>query len=79
MLIIRKFPKSIAGRTKRPRGPHEAHVFETPGLVIKNCQTLQRRRMHQTIAFFCYLTWIHFSNGCRPRDTPVTLYMVHFY
>jgi len=32
MLIISKFPKSIAGRTKGPRGPHAARMFETPGL-----------------------------------------------
>jgi len=25
MLIISKFPKGIAGRTKGPRGPHAAH------------------------------------------------------
>jgi len=28
-----KIPKSISGRTKRPRGPHAARVFETPGLL----------------------------------------------
>jgi len=27
---MRKFPKSIAGRTKRPPEPHAALVFETP-------------------------------------------------
>jgi len=32
MLIICQFPKSIAGRTKGPRGPHAARMFETPGL-----------------------------------------------
>jgi len=32
MLKILQFPKSISGRTKRPRGPHAAHMFETPGL-----------------------------------------------
>jgi len=26
------FPKSIAGRTKCPSGPHVARVFETPRL-----------------------------------------------
>jgi len=30
LLIIRKFPKSIAGHTKRPREPHAALVFESP-------------------------------------------------
>jgi len=29
LLIIRKFPKSIAGHTKRSRDPHAACVFET--------------------------------------------------
>jgi len=29
MLIISKFPKSIAGSTKRPSGRHTACVFET--------------------------------------------------
>jgi len=28
-----KIPKRIAGRTKRPRAPHAARVFETPGLL----------------------------------------------
>jgi len=32
MLTISKFPKSIAGRTKRHRGPHVGRVFETPGI-----------------------------------------------
>jgi len=30
MLIIWKFPKSIVGHKKHPRGPHLARVFETP-------------------------------------------------
>jgi len=29
MLITSKFPKTIVGRTKRPRGPYAARVFET--------------------------------------------------
>jgi len=29
MLVISKFPKSITGCTKCPRGRHAAHVFET--------------------------------------------------
>jgi len=32
MFIIQKVPKSIAGRTEGPRGPHAARVFETPAL-----------------------------------------------
>ena len=32
MVIIWKFPKSIAGRTKGTRGPHAACVFETPAI-----------------------------------------------
>jgi len=36
MLNISKFPKSIAGRTRRPRGPHAACVFETP--VVHNIE-----------------------------------------
>jgi len=32
-LWFRKFPKNIAGRTKRPCGPHAGRVFETPGLM----------------------------------------------
>jgi len=32
MFIIWKVPKSIAGRTEGPRGPHAARVFETPDL-----------------------------------------------
>jgi len=32
MLIIWKFPESIAGRTKCPRGPHVAHMFKIPDL-----------------------------------------------
>jgi len=36
MLIISKSPKSIAGRTKHPRGPHAAHVFETPDPTQRN-------------------------------------------
>jgi len=34
MLIIWKFTKSAAGRTKDPRGPHVARVFETPDLIL---------------------------------------------
>jgi len=37
MLIVLKFPKSIAGRTKPPRGPHAGRVFETPGLLCRRC------------------------------------------
>jgi len=29
-------PNSIAGRTKRLRGPHAARVFETPGLLYED-------------------------------------------
>jgi len=32
MLIISKFPERIAGRTKCPRGPYAARVFETPAV-----------------------------------------------
>ena len=32
MLIIWKYPKSIARLTKRPRGPHVARVFQTSAL-----------------------------------------------
>jgi len=34
MLIISKFPKSIAGWTKFPRGRHAARVFETPEFIL---------------------------------------------
>jgi len=34
MLIISKFPKSIAGCTKCPRGRHAARVFETPEFIL---------------------------------------------
>jgi len=33
MLIARKFPKLIAGRTKCPRGPYAGRVFEAPGIA----------------------------------------------
>jgi len=36
MLIISKFPKNIAGRTKYLRGPHAARVFETTVLDSRN-------------------------------------------
>jgi len=36
MLIIWKFPKSIVGRKKRPRGPHVARVFETADPTQRN-------------------------------------------
>jgi len=34
MLIISKFPKSIAGCTKCPRGQHAVPVFETPEFIL---------------------------------------------
>ena len=34
MLIISKFPKSIAVRTKCPRGRHAACAFEAPAFII---------------------------------------------
>jgi len=34
MLIISKFPKSIAGCIKCPRGRHAARVFETPDFIL---------------------------------------------
>jgi len=34
MLIISKFPKSIVGCTKFPRGRHAARVFETPAFIL---------------------------------------------
>ena len=36
MLVIWKFAKSIADRTKRPRGPRTARVFDTPHLTQLN-------------------------------------------
>jgi len=44
MLIISKFPKSIAGCTKCPRGRHAAPVFETPQFIPDN--HLLRLSMH---------------------------------
>jgi len=34
MLIIPKFPKTIAGCTKCPRGRHATHVFEIPEFLL---------------------------------------------
>jgi len=34
MLIISKFPKSIAGCTKCSRGRHAARVFKTPEFIL---------------------------------------------
>jgi len=34
MLIISKFPKSIAACTKFPRGRYMARVFETPEFIL---------------------------------------------
>jgi len=34
MSIISKFPKSIAGRTKCPRGRYAACVFEAPAFIL---------------------------------------------
>jgi len=34
MLIISKFPKSIAGCTKCPRGRHAARVFKTHEFIL---------------------------------------------
>jgi len=44
MLIISKFPKSIAGCTKCPRGRHAARVFETPDFILD--MNLLRLSMH---------------------------------
>jgi len=44
MLVIRRFPENIAGRTKGRRGPHAARVFETPGIrqpVTKELDNIQ--------------------------------------
>jgi len=37
MLIISKFPKSIAGCTKCPRGRHAARVFDAPEFLLDIC------------------------------------------
>jgi len=37
MLIISKFPKSITGRTKCPRGQHAARVFDAPEFLLDIC------------------------------------------
>jgi len=33
-MLISKFPKSIAGRTKCPRRQHAARAFETPAFIL---------------------------------------------
>jgi len=44
MLIIWKFPKSIACSTKRPRGPHAARVWDPSSNTTK-----QKKQDHTSL------------------------------
>jgi len=62
MLIIRKFLKSIAGRTKGSHGLHAARGFETPGL---------HGHITRTISLELHL-WM-LCESCQVRRSPTVL------